>query len=99
MRIFNWKNLTGKLQRESTCIDQSFGTLTSTGSRSPFSSAFTTASSYVFPYATRRSSSEENAAQPSGGAPRSALMRVSGVILLSSIQYALRLDHKSTGAT
>jgi len=34
---------------ESTCMDQSLGTLTKTGSRSPFWSAFVTASSYVTP--------------------------------------------------
>ena len=34
---------------QSTCIDQSLGTLISTGSGSPFFSAFLTASSYDFP--------------------------------------------------
>src|SRR6266404_484219 len=85
MTFFDRKDLARKLQIDSTCIDQSLGTLVKTGSRSPFFSAFITASSYVFPCATTRSSSEENATHPSGGAARSALMRASGLILLTCI--------------
>ena len=40
-----WKYLARKFQGQSTCIDQSFGTFTKTGSGSPFCSAFATASS------------------------------------------------------
>src|SRR6266404_4759730 len=85
MRFFDWKDFARKLQINSTCIDQSLGTLVRTGSGSPFFSAFITASSYVFPCATTRSSSEENATHPSGGAAQSALMRASGLILLTCI--------------
>src|SRR6266478_7748419 len=85
MRFFDWKDLARKLQIDSTCIDQSLGTLVRTGSGSPFFSALVTASSYVFPCATTRSSSEENATHPSGRAARSALMRASGLILLTCI--------------
>ncbi len=48
MRFFDWKDFARKLQINSTCIDQSLGTLVRTGSGSPFFSAFITASSYVF---------------------------------------------------
>src|SRR5258708_14557023 len=49
MRFRKGKYLARKSQDQSTCIDQSLGTLTITGSGSPFSSALDTASSYEVP--------------------------------------------------
>jgi hypothetical protein len=95
IRLFNWDDLTRKLHRDSTSIDQSLGTLITTGSGSPLFSALETTSWYVFPYATRRFSSEENAAHPLGGASRSALMRASGLILFTCIQFARRVGGKA----
>ena len=85
---WDWKDLAVKFQGDNTRIDQSPGTFTTTGSGSPFSSARATTSSYDLPYATTLPSSEENAAQPSGGAARSALIRASGVIPSTWKQYA-----------